>query len=133
VFQDLSEITVQMDADDVAPAGSSVGDVAVYVDQIVDSSGTLVAEVNGTARMLYNRPSDGHLIGLWQEEVTFEGGGTALGVGATDVNELVTGKPIVETFTGTGGKYLYWHGVRQWAPTSGDTATVSMTLCPGKA
>ncbi|MEV3861665.1 hypothetical protein AB0J38_46110 [Streptomyces sp. NPDC050095] len=133
VFTDLAEVTVTMDEHDVAPTGPSVGDLGVYRDEVRDAGGKLVAVVYGSARMLYNRPSDGHLIGLWTEKFEFVNGGKGTAVGVTDIADLMKGTAVVEGFSGTGGRYLGWHGTREWVRTSGDTARTTITLCPDQA
>ncbi|TDD65664.1 allene oxide cyclase barrel-like domain-containing protein [Actinomadura rubrisoli] len=130
VWKDLPESVTGIDYQDTPPTGPSVGDTGVYHDVLKDLDGRVVAKVTGTGRMLYNDPVTGHLIGLYEDEIRFTGGGAAKALGSADINVMLGGATVSIGLVGTKGKYRGWYGTRNWIVKSHELAIVTMTLCP---
>lgn len=129
VMENLTETVVDMNYQDVPPAGPSVGDVGVFKDHLTDSRGRLIATEEGVGYDAEVRASDGHLLGWYSETITLKGG-TLRTFGQVDINAMLSGSTASIHVVGVGGRYFAMTGIREWDVLSQQLATSKITLCP---
>ncbi|KNB50308.1 hypothetical protein AC230_23785 [Streptomyces caatingaensis] len=94
------------------PAGPTVGDHNSHTDKLADASGTVLGTITGSGWKIYERPSDGHVLSYYREEIEFADG-TIQTSGWMDSTAVWAGEWQTLHAVGTGGAYLGLIGVRQ--------------------
>ncbi|MDX2548603.1 allene oxide cyclase barrel-like domain-containing protein [Streptomyces sp. WI04-05B] len=125
-----NEHVLSRSQEDADPVGvPSVGDIGHFNNDFRKDDGTLVAETHGTVRLLYTRPSDGHIFGRYQETIRFAGGGVVTTLGVADISAMLQGGKSYISLTGVGGRYRGYFGIREWDFLTRDDTLATFTLC----
>jgi hypothetical protein len=128
---DVFEKLTNVQYNDVPPTGPSPEDTGQYWDTYT-YHGKFFGTVHGSGQDLYVRPSDGHLIGYYTEDLNLVGGFVRT-YGLVDVTaEYVLHEQATLTAVGNSGRFAGLTGTRQWKlDDSGDNSqgNTSLTLC----
>jgi hypothetical protein len=89
-----------------------IGDYGTYEDDLIDADGQKIGTLSGKVEVLYQRPSDDHVICWYREEIRLPDG-TALFDGAMDFTAAIHGELMRGLIVGTGGRYQGMIGIRE--------------------
>jgi hypothetical protein len=131
-MDNLTEKTVKFEIHQGAPG--QVGSTASYWDEIYSPGGTKIGTVAAWTALVERRPSDGHLMQLYVEEIRLPGG-TLTAFAYADRTAALAGSWVTLRMLGTGGDYLGAVGIRTWQILSIPDVTVrlKMTICSHNA
>jgi hypothetical protein len=132
VMDNLTEKTVKFEIRQGAP--EQVGSTASYWDEIYSPDGTKIGTVAAWTMLVERRPSDGHLMQLYLEEIRLPRG-TLVAFAYSDRTAALGGSWVTLFMLGTGGDYVGKAGIRTWQLLSIPDLTVrlKMTICPHNA
>lgn len=121
-FYPLQEKVLAATYDDVAPAGFSVGDGGTWHNELIDASGTVIADVTGTSKAIYQAP-DGLYTVMDNTDVLADG--SVHSEGLVNNDELSAGENITLPAIGVSGRYKGYAGIRTFQRT--DTENVYLS------
>ncbi|TCO60813.1 allene oxide cyclase barrel-like domain-containing protein [Actinocrispum wychmicini] len=114
VVDNVTEQTIRHESVGAGGLGMHVGDAATFYDNIYDgNSNTVVGNVVGIVGAVSTRPSDGHLMTHYTDDVLFPDGAIRAD-GIADRNLVLTGKPVRYPAVGLTGRYAGKYGYREW-------------------
>jgi hypothetical protein len=121
-YYPLQEKVLSATYDDEPPTGYSVGDGGTWHNQLIDAHGTVIADVTGTSKALYEDSS-----GLYEvmDNTDVLKDGTVHSAGLVNNNDLTDGKTVTLPAVGVSGRYKGYVGIRTFQRTSTDNVYLS--------
>jgi hypothetical protein len=124
----LESVETQVTVENAPPSGLAPGETLVLEDDVYTSAGVLTATSRATIQILYEVPSNGHLIASDTETLAFTDGTVDL-AGLVDITDALGGDPWSLAAFGISGRYTGLVGTLSIRNTSSSSGTSDLKLC----